>query len=69
VLHQEQHRLVHLDRLDDVVIVQDEDDLARERRQVVHERGHDSIQRRRPQPGERIGTDVGGDLAHGGNDV
>jgi hypothetical protein len=60
VLDQEQHRLVDLGRLDEVVVVEHQDDPAGERGQVVDQQSDHGIQggrrrqqRRLPEPGRR----------------
>ena len=71
VLDQEDHRLVHCEGLDHVVVVQHEDDLLGECGEVVEQAGDDRFQRRRGglQRAQCVGADIGGDLAHGGDDV
>ena len=46
MLDEEQHRLVHVDRLDDVVVVEHQDDVVVEAGDVVEEGGDDVLQRR-----------------------
>ncbi len=47
--------------IDDVIVVKDEDDLARRRAELVHERGEDQLDGRRLrllQERERVSTDI-----------
>jgi len=71
VLDQEEHRLLHVEGLDEVVVVQHQDDIAGERSEVVQQTGDDRFQRCRGglQPAQCVGSDVGSDLSHGGDDI
>jgi hypothetical protein len=61
VVDQERHPLVHLVHLDHVVVVEHQDDVARDRIQIVEKRGQNGLQRRlrRLEERERSGTHVG----------
>ena len=71
VIEQERHRFVHVGGLDDVVVVEHEDELARDHAEVVHERGDDGRRRRRGrlQDGHRAGRGVRDGGADGRHDV
>ncbi|MDQ4068558.1 MAG: hypothetical protein M3203_03640, partial [Actinomycetota bacterium] len=72
VLDQEEHRLLNVEGLDDVVVVQHQDDIVGERFEVVEQAGDDRFQRRRRglQCAQCVGSYISGsDLAHGGDDI
>jgi len=70
VLHQEGHRLVQLDRTDQVVVVKYQDHLTGALGQVVEQRRHHRFQRLgRSQPDQRADPGVGNHRSHGGDDI
>ena len=67
MLEQERHPVVDVARLDQVVVVQHQHDLARQRVQVVHEADEDRLGRRlrRPEQAERAGPGTIGSALQG----
>jgi hypothetical protein len=55
VLQQEGHPVLHLARVDDVVVVEHQHDIVRERAELVEQRGQDRFHRRLGRPQEREG--------------
>ena len=71
VFEDERRGLVHLGRIDEVVVIEDDDQLALDASQVVQERCQHTVQRRCAvrQQCDRILADVRRDDPHGGDDV
>ncbi len=71
VLDEEAHRVVHVEGLDDVVVVEHQDDVVSERLEVVDHARDDRFERgrRRLQRPQCLGPDISRHLAHGCDDI